>query len=72
MSEGSSEFLFKTAQKDQKEFLRDYKKKIRTFDHYKLTKDQDFMDLVSKLLESDPKRRIGPLEILEHKYVIEW
>jgi len=42
---------------------------LRKYECYGLDQDQDFIDLLERMLDFDAKRRISPLEIINHNFV---
>ena len=45
---------------------------MRKYDEYGISKNREFLDLVLKMLEPDPMRRITPRDILNHPFVAEF
>ena len=42
---------------------------LKKYDCYGLDKDPIFMDLLVKMLDSNPLNRISPIEVLEHPFI---
>lgn len=52
------------------DLLDNMKKLMRKCDAYGLSRDKQFVDLVMKMLEPDPLRRISPMDVLSHPFVV--
>ena len=52
----------------QKKIVANLSGTLAKFETYGLAQDEHFMDVLSKMLEIDPKKRISPHGILSHKF----
>jgi serine/threonine protein kinase len=43
---------------------------IKKYDSGWLSKDQEFMDLMCRMLDFNPMRRLSPAEIIQHPFVV--
>ena len=53
----------------QKTMLKNLETTLRKFDAGKLSRDPNFMDLLRRMLDFNPQKRISPTEALEHPYL---
>ena len=53
----------------QKKIVSNIPATLKKFESYGLAQDEDFLDLLGKMLQVDPKKRISPHGILKHKYL---
>lgn len=49
-----------------------YVSNIKKLDKYGICQDQDLKDLIYKMMETNPKDRISPKDILNHPYCQFW
>eukprot|EP00347_Sterkiella_histriomuscorum_P015995 403354901 len=54
----------------QQTILKDLPKLLKKFDCFGLDKDPQFMDLLSRMLDFNPLRRISPEEVINHPFII--
>ena len=52
----------------QKKLLSNLERDLAKLDNYGMTKTEGFMDLLSQMVNLDPKKRISPQDILKHPF----
>ena len=67
---GRAEKQYQRVYDTQMDLLDNMKKLMRKCDAYGLSRDKHFVDLVLKMLEPDPLRRISPMDVLSHPFVV--
>ena len=65
---GQGLFVSEDLVQAQKAVSQSLKETIKKFQNYGLAQDAAFMDLLSKMLETNARRRISAEEILKHQY----
>ena len=53
----------------QNQLLQNLEKYLKSSDNYNLCKTSELTDLIKKMLDKDPMKRISPKEVLEHKFI---